>query len=400
MVQVIPQSPGWGAKLGEGLGKGIASGMDTLAKEWQTDKERKKFSEYMEKLPKDASIEDRLLYMSQAPVDNQLKTSMMSNMVALDKQEGQQKQNEELMNMLIKGPGESPDETIVKNSEQEEVSEDTLSKPKPKDDLSKKLWTKDQITSATLKNPNVGKMMQEQNKGVEKEDIEKRKENFAEKKLVLQDNKKYREKITSSAEASRLQFKSIKNQQYLIDQGLETGQLTFDNMMTKLGLGGAASPEAQAFQANTLNYMEGQKDKFGVRLSDADLSLIMDKLPSIARSVDGNKLILSLFESEARYNSAKKDSLQEAMKGDVSWDFEENVDKILEQKLAEDPTIEGGFKDIVESLHRKAAGTSLEAPKSKTFESMPSPVGNENKILTDDKTGKRWKSNGKAWKEI
>lgn len=54
-----------------------------------------------------------------------------------------------------------------------------------------------------------------------------------------------------------------------------------------------------AINASIPQLLEGWKDIFGVRLSDADLKILEDKLPSIAKSTDANKAVLKILRKYA-----------------------------------------------------------------------------------------------------
>jgi len=230
-------------------------------------------------------------------------------------------------------------------------------------------------------NPQMATQIQQMYGNVLKQRKEAKTVEMAEKKMALQDTKKFRDDIRKSADSADRLLKSVKNQQMLIDKGLKTGPLTWDRLMFKIGMKGAASPEAQAFQANLLNFMEGQREKFGVRLTDADLKLIQDKLPDIARSKDGNRLILSLFESEAEYEKVKKQALSDAMKQGMTLDLEERYQEILDKKILENPNIKNNFANTLNALYTKAGGKQQqEKIMEEGFIKMIDPAGNLRKV--------------------
>lgn len=215
---------------------------------------------------------------------------------------------------------------------------------------------------------------------------------IARQKMALQDTKKFREGVKEGAESAKRLLKSVQNQQHILRKGLKTGPFTWDALMFRMGLKGAASPAAQAFQANLLDYMEGQREKFGVRLTDADLRLILDKLPDISRSKEGNELILSLFESQAKYETLKKKALSDVMKEGVTLDLEERFDNHFEKLLSENPTIENGFRDSVDKLYEEAKKPT--AKRGQRMAVVIAPDGTERRMPYSKDLARRVKQFG------
>lgn len=61
--------------------------------------------------------------------------------------------------------------------------------------------------------------------------------------------------------------------------------------------------EQGQFQAALPNLLEGFRELFGVRITDADLKLLQDKLPDIGKDAETNRSILNILKS---YSTAKK----------------------------------------------------------------------------------------------
>lgn len=93
----------------------------------------------------------------------------------------------------------------------------------------------------------------------------RQKVDIASQKMALQDTKKFRDEIREGATSAQRLKNSVKKQRAILERGLKTGPLTWDSLMFRVGLRGAASPQAQAFQANLVDYMEGMRQKFGVK---------------------------------------------------------------------------------------------------------------------------------------
>ena len=232
---------------------------------------------------------------------------------------------------------------------------------------------------------------------------------IARERIAVTDTRKFREKIREGAESSRRLKSSVKKQTLLLEKGLKTGPLTWDSLMFKIGLRGAASPEAQAFQANLVDYMEGMRQKFGVRLTDTDLGLVLDKIPDISRTKEGNKLLLALFESQADYEILKKKALQNVMKKGITLDLEERYDNELNRMLEEDPELQKGFERALAGLYQEATGKKIPGKEEvvaerrdiigQEFQTLPKAAEYKGVIMEDDK-GNRMISNGKRWRKM
>jgi len=220
---------------------------------------------------------------------------------------------------------------------------------------------------------------------LQRQEQERTKSNLAQQKMALSETKGMRNKIREEADSSRRMLKSIENQQHIIDKGLKTGPLSWNSIMHKMGMIGASSPEAQAFQANILNYMEGQRTKFGIRLTDADLKIINDKMPELAKSKEGNQLILSLFRAEAKDNLLRKEAMNNIVKKGITLNFEEEFENEYNQLLSQHPEQESEFKNLLENLH-SATPKELISNKTKSTQNirMRDPSGKLREISKED----------------
>lgn len=69
-----------------------------------------------------------------------------------------------------------------------------------------------------------------------------------------------------------------------------------------------------AFQASQPMLLEGWKDVFGVRITDADLRILQDKLPGLGKSVEANQAILNILD---KYTDVSK------MRGQIARQIKE-----------------------------------------------------------------------------
>lgn len=63
--------------------------------------------------------------------------------------------------------------------------------------------------------------------------------------------------------------------------------------------------EQAAFAASIPSLIEGMKDLFGVRLSDADLKIVQDKLPGLGKDEEANEAILQVIEKYANISKER-----------------------------------------------------------------------------------------------
>lgn len=178
------------------------------------------------------------------------------------------------------------------------------------------------------------------------------------------------------------------------------GPLSGDNIATAIGLPGWASPEGQEFQALVLGFLNGEKARFGVRLSDADLKLIQNKMPDISRTKEGNEALLNLRESEAKFKALESQAQQAVLKRNkgFTYDFQEQADQELENLLAQNPDIQRLYTQSAEELKRLASEEEKADSGDFEFSTLP-PASNFPGEYFEDEKGNIYKSNGKSWKK-
>ena len=180
-----------------------------------------------------------------------------------------------------------------------------------------------------------------------RQDEEKGKEERSEKKLSREeklafhkDAEKYDEKIREVGNIAQKQISSIKEIRSNLKE-IKPGQAY--NVFKSLGK--KFTPIANAFQtssqgvveASIPQLLEGWKEVFGVRLSDADLKIIEAKLPSVSKSKEANEAILDILEKNARYSIKKAEIAREIKKENEGFrplNFSDEVDERFEQSRA------------------------------------------------------------------
>jgi|GEM_PF-2501195 hypothetical protein len=131
-------------------------------------------------------------------------------------------------------------------------------------------------------------------------------------------SKDYDKSIQKEAKVAKKQLDSIED----IEKSVREGKIKPTNAANVLKFFGpigerlaeAALTKDQAkLQAAIPEFLEGRKELFGVRLSDADLKLLQDKLPDIAKSPEANLAILGLMKKYANQSLLKKKAAENVL---------------------------------------------------------------------------------------
>jgi hypothetical protein len=140
------------------------------------------------------------------------------------------------------------------------------------------------------------------------------------------------------------------------------------------------SGDESSLLASIPEFLEGRKELFGVRLSDADLKLLEDKLPDIGKSEKANLAILNLMKKAA----------------EKSLKLEKVAQDVLEKKGISYRS--GKLRPL--GYEREVMNAFDEFEKNEgTFEQIPPAAQHTGKIIEDD-SGRRYKSNGTTWEPI
>lgn len=116
---------------------------------------------------------------------------------------------------------------------------------------------------------------------------------------INKDLQKEDDKISEAAKGARNQLQALGDVDKSIDK---VNPNQFSNVFRHLGPAGKAIADAfltkdqAVIQASIPAFLEGRKELFGVRLSDADLALLQDKMPDIGKSREANKAIIKIMK--------------------------------------------------------------------------------------------------------
>lgn len=126
-----------------------------------------------------------------------------------------------------------------------------------------------------------------------------------EKMDIHKDSEKFDTQLQDQAEAAEKQVEATKD----ILKAIKTGKVQPLSIYNALkGFGTAGDKIASAFksaeqgkvEAAVPLLLEGWKSVFGVRITDADLKLLLDKLPSISNSPEANEAIIGIIQKYAK----------------------------------------------------------------------------------------------------
>lgn len=185
----------------------------------------------------------------------------------------------------------------------------------------------------------------------QREKESKRKEEIA----FHQESKEYDEKILDNYKKSINQIESISNIKKALKGDVRPKSIA--NMFRGMGTIGEKIANAyltkdEATILGSIPYLiEGWKDIFGVRLSDADLKVIQDKLPDIGKSNAANQAIVNIMEkyagmSKLRYEIAK--DIKEKNKGLRPLGYADKVETQFQNMLAPVRVINPNTGNVIE----------------------------------------------------
>lgn len=154
-----------------------------------------------------------------------------------------------------------------------------------------------------------------------------------------------------------------------IDKAISTGNVkptNFANLVKPFGkVGGILSniflnSDQATVNASIPQLLDGWKEVFGVRLSDADLKILEDKLPSIGKSPEANRAILKIISKYANANILRNKiamEIKDKYEGYRPVDFTTQVNRRYDE-----------MTEIVEMVDE--AGNLLEIPAYRVSAAM------------------------------
>lgn len=155
------------------------------------------------------------------------------------------------------------------------------------------------------------------------------------------ESEKYDEELMKQTRVAKQQSETIKNIENSIKSGnVKPGSLT--NIFKGFGKIGNKIAEAilnkdeATLLASIPQLLEGWKDVFGVRLTDADLNLLQDKLPSIGKNPEANNAILKVLRKYADMTSLRgqiADQIKSENKGLRPLGYASKIEKRFDEMI-------------------------------------------------------------------
>lgn len=171
------------------------------------------------------------------------------------------------------------------------------------------------------------------------EALQKRKEELE----FHKESKAYDEEIRESAKRAKAQEKAFKDIAESIKGGVKPGSVY--NILKDLGTVGDKiakafkTGEQGQFEAALPILLEGWKEVFGVRLSDADLLILQNKIPDVGNSPEANEAILKILQKYTKAPLMREkvaSEIKKANKGLRPLGYEDQVEAETDRRLAEE----------------------------------------------------------------
>ena len=176
------------------------------------------------------------------------------------------------------------------------------------------------------------------------------------------ETEEYDKEVQKHAKTAKNQLGSIKT----IEKKIASGKVSpssaanlakyFGHIGERLSSAFLTGDEA-AIQASIPGLLEGWKEVFGVRLSDADLRVLQDKLPDISKSPEANRAVLKVIK---KYANAS------VLRGQISNDIKKNNKEL--RPLGYQRKVEERFDEMMMPV-------KMLSPKGKVIEIPAYQVG-------------------------
>lgn len=200
------------------------------------------------------------------------------------------------------------------------------------------------------------------------------------------ESEEYHNTLEKDAKNAKIVLSAVEQAREAVKSG-KVKPLSLANIFKGLGTVGNKISEAlindkqAALQAAIPEFLHGRKEVFGIRLSDADLALIQDKLPSIGKNEEANTEILKILEKYAKKSLLKEQAGKNVLE---KYGTKSSGGKL--RPLNYTSRVEEEYDKLVENEGK--------------FESLPPATQYKGKKIKDSKTGQILQSNGETWAPI
>lgn len=271
-MQVLPADKrrSFGERLNEGLGKGLA-----FAQEWADQvKSEKREAEAVEQ-------GKALFNIDTSGMDKETRKAIFAEaMKTKGKKEIKEFEFGELKNL-------NKDRNPISDGVEKGDGNRKYDKP----------FSNEQLAKAAIINPALERTMSDQNKEVFEREKLDRKETIA----FHQETEKYDEELLKQTKSAKKQIMAIEDiEKALNSKNVKpTSAANVFSMFGDLGKkisNAVLNKDEATLKASVPQLLEGWKEVFGVRLSDADLKILEDKLPEIGKSIEANKAVVKILK--------------------------------------------------------------------------------------------------------
>jgi hypothetical protein len=186
------------------------------------------------------------------------------------------------------------------------------------------------------------KIASKKQKGEEKKTTAEKKQEFDEKLRIHKESEEYDKEVLSKSRTAKRTLENVNE----AEKALSSGKVKPNNAINVLrffGEPGKAlsnalmNKETKAIQALMPEFLEGKKELFGVRLSDADLNLLKDKSIDIGNSIEANRSVLRLIRKYAEQSILRGDIASELSKKYAGYrplEYERKVDEEFDRQTS------------------------------------------------------------------
>lgn len=300
MVQIIEENrrPSLGQKFSQAVGTGLQMGSQMMQ-----SKEAEKLNQQAIETGK------QLLGIDLSGFDPETRKALLVEGL---KQQGKNQMlqgKQEYLNKLFGGENQIPQRNEMNQMQQEPMrGERGIQSQKMPQEFDVSSVTDEDIARATSMDPNLGRALSHAKDVALREKRENIKQSYEKEKQVRKEelefhkeSQKYDEDLSEKTRRAKAQVETFKDIEKAIDSGnIKPGSWT--NILRNFGdIGRSVSNAIMNKDEATIlssipQLLEGWKQVFGVRLTDADLRLLQDKLPDIGKSPEANKAILKVMK--------------------------------------------------------------------------------------------------------
>jgi len=209
-----------------------------------------------------------------------------------------------------------------------------------------------------------------------KQDSEQTKNDRKEAIQFHKESQDFDKSLTTQSEAAEKKIKSIQQQ-----RKLQPNITNWDRFVTAAFKNSPwenlfKSSTAQQFDSFALPMIEGQKDTFGVRLSDADLKLILQKIATADKNPEANAAIMDWMEEDEKLKIERRkiaDQITKQNKGLRPQEFESLIRQEMQNRFGNE--IDEKAKKILdlpenEDLKEKVTGRRKVPEGTKTTDQI------------------------------